>query len=52
MQGVLLAVISLLAFLYHRSYLSFTHVAFEPLFALSFSILRKIVWLRFRGVYT
>ena len=49
---VLLAVISLVVFLYHRSYLRFTHVAFGPLFALSFSILCKIVWLRFRGVYT
>ena len=36
---LLLAVISLVVFLYPRSYLSFTHVAFGPLFALSFSIL-------------
>ena len=48
----LLAVISLVVFLYHRFYFSFAHVAFGPLFALSFSILYKIVWLCFRGVYT
>ena len=49
---LLLAVISLVVFLFHRFYFSFAHVAFGPLFALSFSILCKIVWLCFRGVYT
>ena len=46
---LLLAVISLVVFLYHCFYFSFAHVAFGPLFALSFSILYKIVWLCFVG---